>query len=216
MLWHKIQGAGASRGSVSFIASASNASNDNTATVTAPVDIEAGDLLIYSQYVPNYSSGSDPSGFTNLVLTEIAAVDHRTGYKIASGSEGGTTITGMTGSDHAVIMLVFRPTFSASVSTGTWNSEGSDDVDPASQTVTPPTANPVVVLYAVGSRDGAQTFSSQSPSFDGTVSVNNGSAESLLIGYSVYNSNASEHTADVGNLGTRGTFHSGYVELTKV
>jgi len=211
MLWNKLIGATAAQ-TVEFISSAENSSTTNTTTVEAPSDIQSGDIIVFSDYVPNYTSGTVPSGFTEIVLTEAGAVDHRTSYKVADGTEGGTTITGMTGSDFACILLVFRPIFTPSVSFATWNSEGTDG-DPSSQTVTPPTDKPVLVIYAAGSRLNMPSFSSQSPAFSGTVSVGLSSTANLLIGYSVYSGSAPSHTADVGDSGTRNTFHSGYLQL---
>lgn len=196
---------------ITFIGSATNFSTDNTSTLTAPSDIEAGDILIFTDFVPNYTSGTVPSGFTNIILTEVVGVDHRTSYKIADGTEGGTTITGMTGSDFACALLVFRPSFSTSVSFVTWNSQGAEG-DTSSQTVTPPTDKPVLVLFIAGSRNGVPILASESPLFDSTISVGT-SSESLLIGYSVYINGASSHTADVTSAGTRNTFHSGYLQL---
>lgn len=193
------------------VATASASSTANTAVITVPAGVESGDILVVSQYVANYSSGSDPSGFTNLVLTEVTAVDHRTGYKVADGTESGTTLTGMTGSDHAIILVVLRLSLTPTVSTGSWNSEGTDG-NPSSQSVTPPTDKPVVVFYAAGSRDSVPSFSSQSPAFDDVISVGP-TGNSLLVGYSLYTSGAVAHTADVNDTGARNTFHSGYLQL---
>ena len=195
-----------------FVTSASNSSTDNTTTITAPSGILAGDIIIFSNYVANYTSGTVPSGFTNLVLTEITAVDHRTSYKIADGTESGTTITGMTGSDFACVLAVFRLSQTPTVSTGTWNSEGTD-ADPASQTVVSPTTKPVIVFYAAGSRDSIPSFSSQTPTLDGTISAGP-TGNSLLVGYAIYTFGAPSYTADVADTGNRNTFHSGYLALT--
>jgi len=210
MLWNKLLGTNAGL-QLEFFASAVNSSTDNTTTIVAPSGIQANDILVFSNYVPNYFSGTVPSGFTEIVLTEANIVDHRTSYKIADGTEGGTTLTGMFGSDFACILLVFRPDFTPSASFATWNSEGTDD-DPASQTVVSPTDKPVLVIYAAGSRTAVPSFSSESPAFDGTISVGPTGA-SLLIGFSAYGSNAPSHTADVNAASTRNTFHSGYLQL---
>lgn len=210
MLWNKLLGTNAGL-QLEFFASAVNSSTNNTTTIVAPSGIQADDILVFSNYVLNYSSGTVPSGFTGIVLTEVNVVDHRTSYKIADGTEGGTTITGMTGSDFACGLLVFRPNFTPSVSFATWNSEGTDG-NPASQTVVSPTDKPVLVIYAAGSRTSVPSFSSESPAFDGTISVGPTGA-SLLIGFSAYVTNAPSHTADVGDSGNRNTFHSGYLQL---
>jgi len=185
-----------------------------TSTLTAPANILAGDLLVFTQYVPNQSSGTVPSGFTQLVLTESSAVDHRTSYKRAAGTEGGTSISAMSGSDYATVLLVFRGGSWSSVLTGTWNSEGTD-TNPASQTVTSQTGQ-VIVLGCAGARATAAniSFSTASPAFDGTVSARDASGDAVTIGYKIYNNGSSSHTIDVGDNGDRNTFHSGYLKLS--
>ena len=82
-----------------------------TAQVTAPGGIQAGDLLIIMEYGPDVTSNIDgqiPTGFTKIQDAEHAAVDQRIHYKIATGSESGTTYTGQTGSNENMWIGVFR------------------------------------------------------------------------------------------------------------
>jgi len=83
----------------------------NTATVTAPGGIQAGDLLIIMEYGPDVTSninGQIPTGFTKITDAQHAAVDQRIHYKIAAGTESGTTYTGQTGSNENMWIGVFR------------------------------------------------------------------------------------------------------------
>ena len=97
--------------SMSVIAHTSGG-DGGTAQVTAPAGIQAGDLLIIMEYGPDVSSdlytGNIPSGFTKICDAENAAVDQRLHYKIAAGSESGTTYTGQTGSNENMWIGVFR------------------------------------------------------------------------------------------------------------
>jgi len=209
---------GASRPSqtVSFITSATNASSDNTSTLVVPSGVQAGDLLVWSDYVPNYSSGTVPSGFTQIVLTTANVVNHRTAYKIATGTESGTTLTGMTGSDFANALAVFRGAIPFTGAAFTvWNSEGLTDGDPASQTVSVPDIGTGVVIAVAGARSttGNIAFSTQSPTFDGTISSRNSGGEALTLGYNIYDFAPVAQTVDVADVGTRNTLQSGLLSL---
>lgn len=190
----------------------------STSTILVPYNVQAGDLLVWSEYTPNYSSGSVPTGFTELVDTTANAVRHRTAYKIATGSEAGTVITGTTGSSGApAALVVFRgSTPFVSASTGAWNSEGLNDGDPAQQTVIPPGSGLVLVLAATGARNALANiaFTTQSPSFDRVISHVSPGQDGLSVGYKIYTSGGSTHTIDVADSGTRNTLHSGYLQLT--
>lgn len=100
----------------------SNSSSDQQ-TVTLPLDIREGDLIICANQAWNTSStaAAPPSGFTSMMTWHLSAVlSGVTRYsrtcvsrKIAAGTEGGTTLTGMslTGSVNpgaALGVVVFR------------------------------------------------------------------------------------------------------------
>lgn len=190
-----------------------------TSTILVPYNVQAGDLLVWSEYTPNYDTGAVPTGFTQLADTTASAVRHRTAYKIATGSEAGTVITGTTGTSGrpVAILSVFRgSTPFVSASTGTWNSEGLNDGDPAQQTVIPPGSGLVLVLAATGARNALANiaFTTQSPSFDRVISHVSPGQDGLSVGYKIYTSGGSTHTIDVADSGTRNTLHSGYLQLT--
>lgn len=192
-----------------------------TSTILVPYNVQAGDLLVWSEYTPNYTSGTVPSGFTELVATTAVAVVHRTAYKIATASDAGSVITGTTGTSGApvCVLTVFRgSTPFVSASTGTWNSEGLNDGNPAQQTVTPPGSGLVLVLAAAGFRGsgGNVVFSTQSPAFDKVISHRSPGGEAISVGYKIYTAGGSSHTIDVGDAlaSSRETLHSGYLQLT--
>lgn len=201
------------RPTISFVTSATAASIDSTSRLVAPSGIQAGDLLVWSDYVPNYSSGTVPSGFTQIILTTATAVNHRTAYKIADGTESGTTITGMTGTDFVNALLVFRGTrpFTAA-SFNTWNG-ASSDADVASQTVASPTV--AVVIAAAGARSATANiaFTTQSPTFDGVISNISSGSVALSVGYKINNGGDFTQVVDVGDSGSRNTLHSGFIAV---
>lgn len=84
------------------------ASNRSTSTsLVAPMNIQAGDLLLYYNQTENTSAAaaSTPSGFTSIHAVSSSWVVQpnpegytfkaRLSYKIADGTEAGATITGM-------------------------------------------------------------------------------------------------------------------------
>ena len=141
--------------------------DNSTASVTLPSGINAGDLLIIQEYGPDVSSsvtGNIPSGFSLITYAEHAAVDHRVHYKVATGNESQTTVTGQTGSNEDMTVFVFRgdaPISSASVST----SGSTSNTDYPSVSITPSTSDPTIVFFGAGSRSSNNvSFQSQSPS----------------------------------------------------
>lgn len=190
-----------------------SSTTSESASLTAPTNIFAGDLLFFTQRVPDCTTATAPSGFTDLVLSEASALDHRTSYKIATGTEGGTSITGSTGSSYASTLLVFRGGNWTSVSTGTWGSQGVD-TDPSSQTVTAQTGK-IIVLGSTGSRGASTTgFQTQSPAFDNVITLVNSNGDSISTGYKIYQADSVSHTIDVTDNGSRNTLQSGYLKLT--
>lgn len=196
--------------SVAFVTSVTS----EASSLTVPSGILAGDLLFFTQRVPDTTVATVPSGFTDIILSEASALDHRTSYKIAAGTEGGTSITGSTGSSYASTLLVFRGGGWSSVSTGTWNGQGLTSGDPSSQTVTAQT-DKVIVIGTTGTRSSTLTgFQTESPAFDDVVILTNSNGDSISTGYKIYQADSVSHTIDVTDNGTRPTLQSGYLKLT--
>ncbi len=191
-----------------------------TSTVLVPYNVQAGDLLVWSEYARD-PTGSVPTGFTELVSSDApAGSKHKTAYKIATGAEAGTVITGQTAAagTPVAVLIVFRgSTPFASATTGTWNSQALDDGDPAPQTVTPPGSGLVLVLGAAGCRGAVADiqFTTQTPAFDRVIShLSPSGGFAISVGYKIYTTGGSTHTIDVGDAGVRNSLHSGYLQLT--
>jgi len=157
---------GGSLDSLSFI-SRTDSPDSSTATVTMPSGIQSGDLLLIQEYGPDVTSvigGNIPSGFTKIVDSEHAAVDHRVHYKIATGSESGSTVTGQTGSNEDMSLFVFRGS-AAIASVTVWSTNATDNTNYPSVSISPNTSDPTIVFFGAGSRQSSYcNFSSQSPS----------------------------------------------------
>ena len=158
--------------SISMVASAYGPDN-NTATVTAPSNINAGDLLIIQENGPDVTSdlgGNIPSGFTRFAVSENSAVDQRLHYKLAIGNEGGTQYSGQTGSNNDMNIFVFRAN-TAIVSVSVAASDGTTDVD-TNPTVSfgPTTTSASIALLGAGTRaSNAISIQNQSPASGWTI-----------------------------------------------
>jgi len=106
----------------STTAYASSLSAGSTWSITAPASINAGDLIVINDY---YASGGTAPGTSTTYPTGFTAIGvngpnqsngyqiTRSSYKIATGSEGGTNITVMPGSNtttsvRSVQCIVYR------------------------------------------------------------------------------------------------------------
>jgi hypothetical protein len=90
----------------------SSSSGGLTNSITLPATVSAGDLLIAAQYdITNETIPSTPSGWTliNSITSGAAAGTLGIFVKIADGTEGGTTVTWLTGSDNMYTALSLTP-----------------------------------------------------------------------------------------------------------
>jgi hypothetical protein len=214
MLTKFLRGAAGNQGdTLEFVASFTNTSSDNTAIGTVPASTQAGDLIVFWDYVPNVTTARTPTGFTLLNSASNAAVTARASYKIAVSGDAGATVTGSSGSDYAVAILVFRANKAIATATGvSWSSSTTSGV---TQSDTIPSTGYHVWLVSSSSRGGVPTpaFTSQSPTLDGTVATG-GADESLSVGYGLFVNDGTTQSATVTNSGSRFISQAGYITLT--
>lgn len=186
---------------------ASSGNTGNTPTITCPASIAAGDLIILldNSFNPAGSipTAVTPSGWTQAVsqgdnFPGTGAVRTSICYKTADGSEGGTSITGMSSSTPLTekLMLVFRPTGG----TPTWTPSGAAadndaSASPTIGTITAGSAPGVMVCYGNNFGVGSDNLTMSPAGSYG----NNGSARA---GYIVYNSSPANNTPTVADLGS--------------
>jgi hypothetical protein len=189
---------------LSFFASATATSG---ATITAPASINAGDLIVLIDW-GGMASGSPPtavtpSGFTKDHDSVNSALNNDCrliiSRKIAAGTEGGTSITGMSAdSNIRKIMMVFRG--SSAIATATPSSffdSGFTNGDPSAQTVTASGGTPpLVAIGATMCRDTANPTITMTPN-DGTVSA----GTRLRAGYKIYNASPANVSVDMADAG---------------
>jgi hypothetical protein len=88
-------------------------SSIESSTVTLPAIVKAGDVLILFDYVSGGGAGPPsahvPTGWTSIASYTGGDGRLASSYKIAAGTEGGSSITGITHDDHsAKAVLQFR------------------------------------------------------------------------------------------------------------
>lgn len=130
-------------------------------------------------------------------------------YKLADGTEGGSTITGMNSTTNRKELYVFRGNIPAKTLTAsTANGQGTSG-DPTSQSVTASGGKaPLVVLGGYGS-DGTITTRTFSPAKDAEITADSANA---YLAYRIDNSAGQDTTVDMADFGNN-ALQSMYIEM---
>ena len=192
-----------------------NSATSSATTITAPTSISAGALIILVDHARNTSgtpTSVTPTGFTLITGGSITGGDNLTRtnltYKIADGSEGGTSITGMAGTNFVrKTMFVFNGGI-ASVTPSTVSSSGITDGDPAAQNVASGTGTPPLVVIGSAICKNVNPTLSMSPTEDGSVS--NGR---VVTGYKIYNSSPANVSVDTPDNGDQNVAIGFYLQV---
>lgn len=209
MLSHFLRAEVGNSNSIFQIAFRSSATSTGS-TIVAPSNIVAGDLLVlYDNVAGSAPSSQVPSGFNTITdIPYLASRRAVCSYKIATGSEAGATLTGMSGSTTmAKILLVFSTN---GATAGTVKSIQSyyDDGNPPAQTITSGSGTaPLLVCGFIRSPTGSGN--SMSPTQDGIIL--NGTVHYGY--YKIYNSSPSNVTFDTGT-GNFTTLISFFIEVS--
>lgn len=172
-------------GSIQSI-SVAGTNSSSTSQITVPADVKAGDILVVFNRSggPSTPSTVVPSGFT--AISNAANSNYRLilSYKLANGSEGGTTLNGMSALTTANLFIgVFRPNIPARVltlgSVDAGLSAGSQTRTTNSGSSTPPLV--VVAGWGANTTIGGGDWS-MSPSADGSLT-----ASSAAFRWKIYN-----------------------------
>ncbi len=174
-------------------------------TITCPT-VERGDLLVLADS-PTNSSGTPttvvPTGFTSIENISLSTRRQIVSYKIADGSESGSSITGMNGtSANRKVLVVYRPNRPATTAyvftvagQATTANPFAVMLDNAAQ------AYPQVVIGIYGATGAVdpRTFTVDgSAAKDGEVAV----GTSLYQAWKIYNSGASTVSIDMDDEGS--------------
>lgn len=199
-----------------------SATSVDSATITAPDGISAGDLLVLLDGAWDNGGAPPasvvPSGFTSIdtATTGTTSASRVTmSYKVAAGTEGGTSLTGLPPADGgaAKALYVFRRSPAAtSVSLSSPTSQATDG-DPAAQTIAASGGGlPLVALagYSSSSIDLARTFS---PTQDAEIGAD-GNVVDVRLAYKIYNSAPEDITIDMSDDGTDNILQGVYITCT--
>lgn len=209
MLCHPLRAAAGNAGELELAFRSSSTSS--ASTITVPSDVVAGDLLVL------YDTPVNLSGFpTSVVPTKFSTILNSTSgnarrtvcsYKIAEGTDAGTSITGMNGTNaNSKILLAFS-TNGATAAAAYDIAFQSTDGDPTAQVVNASgQTTPLVVLAFM--RQATATGQSFSPTEDGTVTDLTSKGY-----YKIYNSSPADVTVDCGDGGTQNNLMSFYIQL---
>lgn len=200
-----------------FVASATSTGT----TITIPATAQPGDLAVLFNAIGASSvTAAVPTGFTSIIDTSLLGGlggDNRSiaSYKRLVTGEPNSVITGMTGGDagfRTMIMLVFRPIGRIAVVTiPAWTGQATDG-NPTLQTVVALGLPVPLIVFGLAwaFTAGTVAFSTASPAFDATVTLDGGSAY-LIVGYKIYNSAPADHSIDKNDDGSGNTLQSGLI-----
>lgn len=176
------------------------------ATLVAPSDIRKGDILV--TYNHSYNSSSTiptavtPTGFTQIHNTSLVAGNgygHRaiSAYKIADGTEGGATITFMSGAIPVCYLYVFRTNSNSPSVSVTLGGATMTDSDPADYTLSLSSMKTPVLAFGVCRNDtGTQISFSPTPDIQAPDTTN-----SYRFACKIFNSNPVDFTVSSGDGG---------------
>jgi len=161
------------KGATSLVLELRASATSSTPTITVPSSTVKGDLLVLfdQAFGTTLPAAVNPAGFQSPAIISTTLGNRRiiVSMKIANGTEGGTSITGMDGNNaEAKILFVFS-TNGATNSTAFDATFQGTDGDPAAQTID--SGGGVVPLVAIGViRDVSGTAAkSMTPTQDGIV-----------------------------------------------
>jgi hypothetical protein len=188
---------------------------DDTPGIVAPDDIQKGDFLVYGQQASN-SIGTPtlvtPSGFTAATSGTGSSAAASIDVKVADGTEGGTTITGMDANFDWHTLTVFRPSRPIKSFTVLSPTFEATSADPAAQVISSGSATGIaLVLGAYGAGLTNTPTPSMSPTEDGTTTIS-GSPEHLLK-YKTWHGSPADVTIDNEDSGNRNTLCGCYIQF---
>lgn len=212
-------GFGAKRGGGPTIIQQASATSV-TNSITVPT-VAAGDLIVFANHSTSDPAPAPalvtPSGFTNLANVTTGGARASLFYKLAAGTESGSSLSGMNGDFYKYIALVtFRRSPAAATATpSSWNSQITDG-NPTQQTVS--SSGGVVPLVVIGSY-GSSGFAVDPRTFtvggsaakDSELAV---SGNALYLAWKIYNSGPADVVVDMDDEFFGNAVTSGYIALS--
>ena len=185
-------------------------------TITLPDGIEEGDLIVLFQVAIDADSTPPalvtPSGFSSIdsaTITSIISYRTEVAYKLADGTEGGTSITGMSGnnSDHKRV-VVFRGDVAATTAIVADVESVVDSGNPPAQTVTSGSGTAPLIVFGTWTATASEQDRTMTPEKDGELG-----SGATWIGWKIYNSSPANVSVDTADHGIN-MMQSFYIELS--
>jgi endo-1,4-beta-xylanase len=188
-------------------------SNIGAASATVPA-LQAGDIILAINYAIDSTAVTDvtPDGFIQIdarSFTSVNVARFIASFKIADGTEDGSTITGMDENIAEMLLLaVLRPSAPVSVALGGIDIV-SANADPTQRSVAASSgAAPLVVVGFAKSSGVVTGFATETPAFAEDISVT-----LVAAGLTIYNGDPQDHVVDMADFGTANTLGVMWFEL---
>lgn len=217
-----LTGFGAKAVTAATVSSISQNASANVAggSLTAPADINAGDLLVFFDTGVNIGAAPDasavPSGFTEILTDSLGGSDDARmtlSYKIADGTEGSSSLTGMTHDFEVKLLYTYRGDIAiSSVNIVDTDSEITDG-NPTSQTIASGSGSAPLVVVAGYTSSGVVNPRTFSPAKDGEIGENDTAIEGSLA-YKIYNSSPANVSIDMDDEGVSNGLCGCYIECS--
>jgi len=189
--------------------------NSSTESLTLPANINEGDLILFLNRSAGFGSVGTgvPSGFTSIDLQSPSGTQgQQLSYKIAAGTEGGTSINGLTGSGNdfrnaCIVVRGDNPITAVNV----LDIDGDESNGaPSDQTITSGGGTPPLAVVGAMGSSGAIT-----PSFSTTEDSDARTADDegiLLAKY--YNASPANTVVGMNDGGSFNCLQSCYIECS--
>lgn len=185
-------------------------------TIAVPLGVQAGDLILLldTAIAASAPASALPTGFTSISNSGFStggdSIRHRASYKLANGTEGGVSLTGVNGANsNQKEIYVFRGNVPATSVTVSTPNVDVLSTNPASQNVAASSGIPPLVVFGCYGSSGTINPRTMSPAKDAEL---NASVRSYLA-YKIYDSSPSDVSVDMDDEGDVNALHSFYIQM---
>lgn len=190
-----------------------------TASIAMPAASAVGNLAVLFDFARNASSSVPsevvPSGWTKLAGDTDPSGSNANrscvSYKVLGAGDIGATITGMSGSTTAKIIVVFTCPKTPAVSN--WGAQNASTT-PASRSLPASSIGKPLIVFGMLSAQSSSnwSFSTASPPFSAEIATATGSSPFMRVGYTIYPTTvASDHTIAVSDMGNANAIATGII-----
>lgn len=203
---------------VSFVTS--TAATQFNGSLTMPSSIEAGDIIIVGQeWYKNTTADYPGSGFTSISNLKLSSYYYKNhvSYKIADGSEAGTSISGFAdqsaNNSTSAGIYVYRPNAEVKTVTQVNKYTYLGTGNPAVNILYGSTSDAATIALAVAGSNNYPGITFTGATADAEVNLNNGLADLRMRAYGANKGESVDITTDMTDVGAN-FFTSVLLELT--